>query len=144
MLTAPRLPYWRKRFETFMDETVLVPFEWGQADCGPAFIGGLVLALTGEDVAQRWRDRYRSRAGALRVLRNSGFGNLGDLVAAELPEIHPSRATIGDVMAIKSDDAFGHALGICNGASVFVRRPDGLGLVDLLACERAFRVGGEP
>ena len=79
--------------------------------------------------------------GALGVLRNDGFADLGDLVASVLPEIHISRGRIGDVAAIPADDGFGFTLGVVNGERIFVLRPDGFGTVDLLAAGRAFRIG---
>ena len=144
-MTIPKLkrrPDWRARFEAAIDEIKYVPFDWSeQHDCGPGLAGRLVLAMTGEDMVAPWRGSYRTMHGALRVMQNEGFENLADMVAAMLPEIHPSRAQVGDLAAFPVDTAFGYALGVVNGERVFVLRPEGIGTMDLLQATRAFKVG---
>lgn len=136
-----RLPGWRARFEAVIDDMRLKPFAWHDNDCGPALVGRTVEALTGEDVASPYRDKYHDAASALRLVRASGFDDLADLVASQLPEIHPSQARIGDVAAFQMDSAFKSALGVVNGERVFVLRPEGIATMDLLQAQRAFRVG---
>ena len=142
MRALKRLPGWRRRFEAAIDEIKLQPFDWEtQFDCAPGLAGKMVLAITGEDLAGPYRGRYRSRTGAIRVLRDSGFDNLADLVGSMLPEIHPSKATIGDIAAFAMDTPFGYALGVVNGERVFVLKDEGIGTMDLLQASRAFKVG---
>lgn len=142
MIELTRLPNWRARFDAECDRIRLTPFSWGSHDCGPGLAGNLALAVTGVDVASHYRGRYTTMIGALRVLRNSGFSSLGDLVASLLPEHdHPSMARVGDVVAIASASAFGHALGVVNGERVFVLTERGIGTVDRSDAVRAFRVG---
>jgi hypothetical protein len=132
---------WRARFEAAVDEIKHRPFQWGEHDCGPGLAGAIVLAITGIDCAAQYRGTYDSAASAVRTMRDHGFENLGDLVAAMLPEIHPSMAKIGDIVAIPDQTPFGFALGVVNGERVFVLRETGMGTVDLLAASRAFKVG---
>lgn len=142
MMELARLPDWRARFDAECDRIRLTPFAWGAHDCGPGLAGNLTLAITGVDAAAKYRGRYTTMTGALRVLRNSGFETLGDLVASILPEHdHPSMARVGDVVAIRSDSAFGHALGVVNGERVFVLTERGIGTVDRSEAVRAFKVG---
>lgn len=136
-----RLPDWRPRFETAIDAMWRTRFSWGDHDCGPGLAGRMVEAVTGADLAGRYRGRYKTARGAMGVMKRAGFANLGDLVASMLPEIHPSEAKIGDVAAVETDSVFGYALGVVNGERVFVLHPDGVATVDLLTCKRAFRVG---
>lgn len=137
-----RLPGWRRRMAAFIDEVRRHPLAWGEFDCGPAFAGRHVELMTGDDLAARWRGQYDSPAGALRLIRAAGFGDLGDLVASLLPEIHPSTARIGDLAGVPAEGGFGIGLGIVAGDRIFVLHPDdGLGTVDLLAARRAWRVG---
>lgn len=142
-MTMQRLPNWRKRFETFIDQVKATPFAWGRFDCGPAFAGGIVEALTGADLVATYRGRYTTAAGALRVIRNEGFTDLSALVDALLPaHEHPSQMRLGDVVGVNTMDAFGVALGICNGGgTIFVLRPDGIGVLDQGEAARAWRVG---
>jgi hypothetical protein len=136
-----RLPDWRTRFDAAIDDMKAKPFAWGEHDCGPGLVGRMVLAMTGEDVARRYRGKYRTARGALGVMRRAGFNTLADMAGSVLPEVHPSRARVGDIAAFPADTAFGYALGVVNGERVYVLREDGLGTMDLLSATRAFRVG---
>lgn len=141
MLELTRLPDWRARFEAEIDAIKHRPFSWEDHECGIGLVGNVVLAVTGHDAAARWRGRYRSYRGAVRVMRNEGFANVADMVAAMLPEIHPGLARIGDIAAFPDDTALGFSLGIVNGERVFVLTETGMGTMDLLQATRAFRVG---
>jgi hypothetical protein len=138
-----RLPGWRKRYETFIDQVKASPFDWESHECAVAYAGGMVLALTGEDLVAPWRGRFKTRSGALRLLRETGFANLGDLVASLLDEHeHPSRMRVGDIVGIPTDSPFGFSLGICNGGgTILVLREDGMGVLDQGEASRAWRVG---
>lgn len=142
MIELKRLPNWRTRFEAAIDEIKFVPFDWSeQHDCGPGLAGRMVYAITGEDLTAKYQGRYKSAKGALKIMRSAGFDDLADLVASFLPEIHPSEASLGDIVAYEMNSPFGFALGVVNGERVFVLRPEGVGTMDLLAAKRAFKVG---
>lgn len=142
MIELTRLPNWRSRFEAAIDEIKFVPFDWStQHDCGPGLAGRLVYAMTGQDLTVRFHGKYNTAKGALKVMKSAGFDNLADLVASFLPEIHPSQASLGDIVAYEMDSPFGYALGVVNGERVFVLRPEGVGTMDMLAAKRAFKVG---
>lgn len=136
-----RVDGWRSRFDAACDAMRRSPFSWGDNDCFVGLVGNLCSALTGVDITEHWRGRYTTDTGALRVMRKDGFDNLADLVASVLPEFHISKARVGDVAAIPTDDGFGYSLGVVNGERIFVLRPDGFGTVDLLSASRAFRIG---
>jgi len=143
-----RLPDWRQRLELFIDKVERDQFAYGTADCGPGWAGAAVEAVLGIDIAVPFRARYSTASGALRVMREAGFSNLGDMFgklledAAGSPcEIHPSAARLGDIMAIADDTGFGFTLGICNGERILVRRLDGKGTVDRLMAARAWGLG---
>lgn len=142
VIELTRLPNWRSRFEAAIDEIKFVPFDWSsQHDCGPGLAGRLVYAITGQDLTVEFQGRYKTAKGALKVMKSAGFDNLADLVASILLEIHPSEASLGDIVAYEMDSPFGYALGVVNGERVFVLRPEGVGTMDLLAAKRAFKVG---
>lgn len=140
-MTLTRIQLWRGPFEALIDDIKAKPFVWGENDCGPALAGRMVEALTGQDLCGEYRGRYRSRRGALKLMREAGFDDLADLVATKLPEIHISQATVGDIAAIPVDTPFRHALGVVNGERVFVLTANGIGTVDLFDAARAFKVG---
>jgi hypothetical protein len=133
---------WRRQLNAFVNSVRRRPHSWDGADCAVAFAGGAVLAITGADLVADWRGTFTTAAEAAAQLHERGFADVAEAVSAVLPEHeHASQARVGDVMAIADETAFGYALGICNGASILVVRPDGLGLVDLLSAARAWKVG---
>lgn len=136
-----RLPQWRINYENLIDDIRRKPFAWGYMDCLAGLVDPAVQALTGEEPFFRFRARYKTAKGALGVMRRSGFENLADLVASELPEIHPSMCVVGDIVAIPTDDDFAYALGVVNGDRVFVISPNGLSTRDISEAVRAFKVG---
>lgn len=136
-----RLQDWRTRYSETIDRIRANPFAWGQADCLTGLVLPVVEAVTGSTGGlYRYYGRYKTERGALGVMRRSGFDNLGDLLAAHFPEIHPSRATVGDLAALPTDDSFGHSLGVVNGERVFVMLEQSLGTRSLTDAVRAFRV----
>jgi len=142
MIQLKRKPLWRADFKRVIDDMRRRPFDWEtQYDCGLGLVVETVRVLTGHDFGAPYRGRYKTPAGAYRMMRKEGFENLADLVASLGPEIRPSQCMTGDVVAFRDDGIFGHALGIVNGERSFVMKEDGLGTMDTLAAERAFRVG---
>lgn len=143
-----RHPQWRSRLEQLIDRVERDAFSFGTADCGPNWAGLAVEAVLGIDPAARYRGAYDSAVGALRIMRDGGYGDLAQMVGALLEEaigvpceIHPSAARLGDLMAIPDESPFGYLLGICNGERVLVRRADGKGSLDRGAATRAWRLG---
>jgi len=137
----PRLPDWLNRLHAYFDAVRRRPFAWHGHDCG-AFAAGAVAAQTGVDLFAPWRGRYRSRAGALRVLRAAGFERLS--TAVPLPLIHPSRAAIGDLLALPTDTPFGDVLAVVAGAEALVVTEHGIDIADRMRACRAYRVGALP
>lgn len=135
-----RLKDWRHRLHAAIEERRRRPFDFASGvDCA-LMAADCVLAMTGEDLAEPFRGRYSTEVGAMRVIRNEGFADLADLVAARLEEIDPVRACVGDVAFIPDDSCFGGALGIVIGEQVAVLHIDGIGVVDRTQMSKAFRV----
>jgi hypothetical protein len=136
-----RLPDWPARLHDFVDSVKASPFAWTFHDCLCGWTADAALAMTGEDIAAGYRGKYKTAAGAARLLKNAGFSNLADAVGSKLPEIHISRARIGDIAAIPDDSPFGYTLGIVNGEMILVLGEHQMGLVPLFDAKRAFAVG---
>jgi hypothetical protein len=106
---------------------------WGEFDC-VTWAGNMTLALTGFDPIAEFRGRYRSKAGAYRLIRETA-GTLAECVDRKLQRISVSRAGRGDVVLIDN------ALGVCAGVqSLFVTENHGLQGLPTLNCEAAWRV----
>jgi hypothetical protein len=135
-----RLPNWRTRLHEAVEARRRVPFSFAAgADCA-LFAADCVEAMTGTDLAALYRGRYSTEAGALRLLRGEGFASVADLAAANLDEIDPVRARVGDVAFVPDDSAFGGALGIVIGEQIACLHIDGIGSVPRTLMTRAFRV----
>lgn len=136
-----RIDAWREPFSKVVDDLYYKPFVWGENDCAIGLVRKLVLAITGEDVAAKYEGQYWDAKTGYRLLRKEGFEDLADMAASILPEIHVSQAMIGDIAAIKTDDGFGHGLGVVNGERIIVLTEKGIGSIDLFEGDRFFKVG---
>ena len=130
-----RLPDWKPRLIAWLASIARTPFEPGKHDCA-LFVAGAIAAMTGEDPAARFRGRYTTVRGGLRVLRAEGFGDHVEMVASRLEEVAPLMAQVGDIAVVDTPE--GPALGIVAGADILVPGRDGLGAVSLMQGRRAF------
>lgn len=128
---------WQSRLIGYLAEVRARAFNPSDFHCA-YFAAGAVEAMTGCDLAAPWRGRAKTMAGGLRILRRAGFADHVALAAHHFAEIIPAFAQPGDIAVLEADG--GAALGIVQGAAIYVLRPDGLGLVSLLTARRAFRV----
>jgi len=138
MAEIHRLPDWPVRLHDYVDRVKRLQFDWGEHNCA-TFTAGAVEAMTGVNLAAEYGD-FHTREGALSVLRCRKLKTLADLAALHLPEVAVSRASIGDVVAIEFDSEFGCVLGVVNGETVLVLRPEGMGISFLTDAYRAFKV----
>jgi hypothetical protein len=142
MIDLRRLPDWRSHLDDMINEVRRTPFEWGAMDCGPAFTGRAVEAITGTNYLGAFAGRYSTVAEAVALMEAEGFNDLADLVASLLPEYeHASQSKVGDIAAVPTDGPFGWSLGIVGGERIFAMHKVGLVTVDFLTAKRAFRVG---
>lgn len=133
-----RYSYWRTSLADYLHHVSREPFAPGWHDCA-LFAAGAVKAMTGEDFGTDYRGRYKTLAGGYRLLKKRGFDSHADLAASILEEIHPSQAMVGDLASVDGDG--GIALGIVQGAAIYVLSPEGrIDTVPLLSALRAFRV----
>jgi hypothetical protein len=132
-----RHPDWLARLGAYLEEVRERPFRWGSSDCA-LFAAGAVRAMTGADLGADWRGRYRSARGAARILRARGFAGLADVADAHFEAVAPASAGIGDLAAVPGDA--GLALGVVQGAGVYVLFPEGLALIAREEAVRAWRV----
>lgn len=128
---------WRTRLIAYLADSHAAPFRPGRHDCA-LFAAGAVAAMTGVDLAAHWRGRYRTLRGGLRVLRADGYADHVALADAHFEVCPVAMARAGDLAAVPGPQ--GLALGVVQGARVYVLRPEGLATVDLLTAQRAWRV----
>lgn len=129
---------WHIRLRQYLREAWLKPFCPGEHDCW-MFTAGAVKAMTGEDIAKDWHGVYKTVPRGLAIMHKRGFESLADLAASHLPELsNPVTAKPGDVAALMTDE--GLALGIVQGARIYVAGQYGLLTVPLIEIGRAFEV----
>lgn len=94
--TALRTGDWEQALAAYFAACERKPYAWGEHDC-VLFAAGAVLAVTGEDPAAAIRGRYRSKAGAARLLRELGAGTLEATLDSLFPERPVAFARRGDL-----------------------------------------------
>lgn len=139
-----RFPDWPERLDAYLRTTREAPFAWGSNDCALRACDA-VLAITGVDIAEDFRGRYTTRAGATRVMRRLYGGNLetvAEKIAAArgMAEVRPALARRGDVVLFDSPQ--GPSLGIVahNGRHAEFKIKNNPCLIRVDECRRAWRV----
>lgn len=129
--------YWQLEFEKVVSEHKDKPFVWGEHDC-VLWAANTVLAITGFDPAEGFRDSYSTALGAAKLLKD--FGGMEALVTTKLERepVAPAFANVGDVLIVlQGEDPM---LAVCNGETMLA--PGALGLVALptLSALKAWKV----
>jgi hypothetical protein len=135
----PRLPDWTERLAELVEERRQAPFAWGSQDCC-LFAADAVVAVTGGDPAAAWRGKYRTEAGAERLLGALGLeGTVAQALADfGLQECPPAFAQRGDLAIVASGNL--PTVGVVLGDAVAAPGPDGLAFVPLTSASRAWGV----
>jgi hypothetical protein len=133
-----RFEDWPRRLAAALEAARRQPFSWGEQDCA-LFAAGVVLAMTGADLAAAFRGRYATRAGAVALLGARGGLEAVATEALGAPLANARLARRGDVVMTGSED--GPALGVCGaGGLCWFAAPGGLTTRPLTAATMAWRV----
>lgn len=124
---------WSNRLVGYLDQVKSELFDYGTNDCA-LFCAGAVEAMTGVDFAKDFRG-YETRDEGIAKMNALGFADHIAFVADKFEECSILEANEGDLVVVEEA-----ALGIVQGRGVYVLTPGGLGLVRLIAANRAFRV----
>lgn len=136
--THPRLPDWRTRLAAHIAAHARVAFRPGVHDCR-LFAAGGREAVTGVDVAGRFRGCYTTIEEGVKHARSLGFADDLAPVVEGLEEIAPIYAQVGDLVALEGPGGV-DAMGIVQGDMIHVLHLRGAGLVPLTDARRAWRV----
>lgn len=133
----PRLPDWRSRLAAEISAANLRPWAWGSHDC-MMFAAGVVLAVTGEDLAGTYRGRYVDEAGA-RALVPDVAAYVAQLAERQgWPEISPNQAQDGDLALLDHGIPI---VGVIYGRLVFPKSPAGLRTVTRGIASKVWALG---
>lgn len=91
-----RHPNWTTRLPETLQKAMQKPFSWGEHDCC-LFAADCVIAACDFDPCESVRGRYKTRAGAARVLK-AEFGDLESGLSGFFNEIEPATAFRGDIV----------------------------------------------
>lgn len=138
MMEIKRFPDWRSLLTAHLDTVARVSFAYGHNDCA-LFAAGCVQAMTGVDLAGRYRGLYGTLKGGLKLLGQDGFDSHLAIVRAHFAEVPTSFAQVGDIMVLR-DEAGIDALGMNVGERIAVLREAALGMAPHDAAIAAYRV----
>lgn len=138
MLELTRLPDWDQRLARLVERHMQTPGAWGAADCLLTAMDA-VEAITGVDPAAEIRKRYKTSAGAARLLRKNGFVDLDQALASRFPEVGRLLAQRGDLAIVERDGVL--AVGFVCSHGVAVKVETGLVFVPQTDIKSAFKVG---
>ena len=124
---------WEKRLVAVTEAHMNTPLVWGKSDCLLTTCDA-IEAMTGVDPAADIRGKYKSRAGAYRLIKLRGFGSLGAVLADRFEEIPVAMAQRGDV------GIFEKTVGYFCEYGFAVKGEDGLRFIPRTMTERAFKV----
>lgn len=139
---------WQPRlFEAIAQRNTAV-FDYGKFDCCLAG-ADLIVAITGDDPMADFRGRYKSAAGAARLLKRDGKGTLLKTLISLMPKqgsrrIPVASAGMGDLVLTKKglhDLCRGQACGIAMGATAIFSGEVGWTHLPIDNCSAAFKIG---
>lgn len=133
-----RLSNWEQLLNDYLATVRTKPLTPGEHD-GALFAAGAVEAMTGVDLAARFRNSYATCKDGLEEVRKAGHANLAALLDDLLPRVPKSMAQRGDVIMLKDKN-----LGVCFGSvalAVNDEPREGLARVERDRWLRAWKVG---
>lgn len=138
MLELTRLPDWDRRLARAVDRHAAIPGEWGVADC-LLTCADIVEAVTGIDPAVDIRGRYKTEAGAVRLLRKRGYADVAEALAALFPTEAVLMAQRGDLGVVERGGRLTACFIADRGAAA--KTEHGLSFFPQTDLRAAFRVG---
>lgn len=130
-----RVPGWEGRLAAYIEAAQTEPFAWGSHDCA-LWAATWVQICTGGDYVSDWRGKYKTEAGAARLMLKRGYAGVEAIADDHLEEKPVRLAMRGDLVLHPSG-----ALGICHGLRSLFVTADGLIAEKTLACPHAWGVG---
>lgn len=142
---GPRLPGWEKKALAVLDGHMSRPLTWGISDC-LSVPADLCRAMTGTNILPRHLRRYRTEAGAWRLLARAGFSDVEEALNAAFPRLEGvAMARRFDAGIVERKDSSGRSVLatviITNGAQAIGRDAHGPVLVSQLTLRSAFAIG---
>jgi hypothetical protein len=145
-MALKRLNTWTTALHTFFMGEANLPFAWGSNDCC-LFAANAVEAITGTDLADDFRGKYRDEASAFALINSvSGGSTVADAAAHcaakhGLTEYtHPLMAKRGDLVVISNGGNLIAGVVHLNGRDVISTSGTGLVRLPITAVVRSWSV----
>lgn len=132
-----RLPDWRKRLFDLTAQKQNLPFSYGKNDC-TLFGADVVTALTGVDLAEKYRGKYRSLTGGIKLLKRDGYKSHTDFLEKHFDEVPTAFAQVGDLGI--ADTEFGTAICVVMGGFAYGLSEFGLSKIPTNELVKTFKV----
>lgn len=116
-----RHPNWTTRLPETLQKAAQKPFSWGEHDCC-LFTADCVMAICDFDPCATVRGRYKTKSGAVRVLKTE-FGDIESALSHFFTEIPVGAASRGDIVMFNGDD--GKTLGVLWANKIWAVTEDG-------------------
>lgn len=130
---------WERPLIEYIQSVSRNSVETGVFDCA-LFAAGAVKAMTNDDYAIDYRNKYKTYRHGKKMLKQHGFKDHVEYAASVLVELEsPLLAQRGDVVVLEDKEGL-DAFGIVQGEYIYVITVSGLNLVPLEQAKRAFRV----
>jgi len=107
---------WPDRLVCFLAARDRTPLKWGTSDCS-LFACDAVKAMNGSDPGHWFREKYKTKTRAFKLLRQFAGGGLIEttervMKEMDYPEIQPEKANSGDVVLINVENVHPDAFGL--------------------------------
>lgn len=120
-----RLPDWEKRLHAYLASIRRDPHLYGKHDC-LLHCASVIEAVTGADLADAHRGKYKSQATAVRHLKSLGFETPDQMLDSALEEKPVGFAGRGDIVLTPPDVSGWPVPGVCVGAVALCVGTEGL------------------
>lgn len=142
MSAVIRRPLWPSLLDEAINARRIAPFSWGRQDCC-LFAADLIEAMTGHDLAKKFRGKYRTATGAAKVMQKAGgLEKTIEKVTTDhgLTEYSAlASAQRGDLVLLENVSD-GPALGVCIGNKAAAAGAKGAIFVPMSFATRAWRI----
>lgn len=133
-----RRPDWRECLVRYLAASARRSLRPGQHDC-VIWAAGAREAMTGEDLTSAVRGAYNTIQEGLELARSMGWPEPWMAVVSGLEEVPPAFAQVGDIALLDGDDGL-PAMGVVQGALIYVLGLRGTNLVPMTSARRVWRV----
>jgi len=140
-----RLPNWQSRLSDYLTSCACTRFKYGSLDCG-LFVADSIQAMTGIDVGEPLRGKYRTRVEAFSAIKALCGRASMEAVAAYLahqhniPEVPVLSAQRGDAVVLRKGSRSSLGIVAMHGTEILTPYKDGILRLPLSLATAAYHI----